>query len=63
MQKLAVDRGETLGFRISRRLKGEQSLGILTGRVIDTESREEAADHSNRFSIRYRIEQIISDTR
>ena len=59
MQRLVVDREETLGLRISRRLKGEQILEVLTGREMGNESREMAADHSHRYSIRCRMDRSI----
>ena len=59
MQRLVVDREETFGLRISRRLKGEQSLEVLTGSDMGNESREVAADHSHRYSIRCRMDRSL----
>ena len=47
------------GLGISRGLKGEQSLEVLTGRDMGNESHEVAADHSHRFSIKCRMNRSL----
>lgn len=60
MQSLVVDREETLGLTILRKLKGEKSLERLTKRDMENESRKVAADHSQRSGIRHSMKRLLA---